>query len=257
MHRQSADADIGGPPAVQATDCGNPCNSALERSLFDAWLPNEADHEIDTGDFVAFGHRHHLADADFGAWNVGMTGTYYLHWYSQNTDDGEVTDLFHSTINSLNGVPQEGVTLVGGIGAYRMRYRARVGWSNGPWSLTGFMDYVSHYFHTQSAPPQVNFGCTTAGGSTPGGTLACAVSNYSNIQPAMYTFDLSGGYDTGDTPQNDYLKHIGIQLIVQNLTNKMPAFQYRISTGGGNPAAMDILKSAQGRTISVIVTKTW
>ena len=26
----------------------------------------------------------------------------------------------------------------------------------------------------------------------------------------MYTFDLSGGYDTGDTPQNDYLKHIGI-----------------------------------------------
>ena len=28
---------------------------------------------------------------DFGAWNVGMTGTYYLHWYSQTTDDGEVT----------------------------------------------------------------------------------------------------------------------------------------------------------------------
>jgi outer membrane receptor protein involved in Fe transport len=194
---------------------------------------------------------------DLGAWNVGITGTYYLHWYSKTVDSDVVTDLFHSTINALNGVPQEGVTLTGGIGAYRMRYRARLGWSNGPWSLTGFMDYVSHYFSTQSAPPNVNFGCTAIGGNIGGGTFPCAISNYSNIQPGMYTFDLSGGYDTGDTPENDYLKHIGIQLIVQNITNKMPAFQYRISTGGGNPAAMDILKSAQGRTISLIVTKTW
>jgi hypothetical protein len=119
------------------------------------------------------------------------------------------------------------------------------------------MDYVSHYFSTQSAPPMVNFGCTTSGGTTPGGNLPCAITGYSNIQPGMYTFDLSGGYDTGDTPENVYLKHIGIQLIVQNLMDRMPAFQYRISTGGGNPAAMDILKSAQGRTISLIVTKTW
>ena len=73
----------------------------------------------------------------------------------------------------------------------------------------------------------------------------------------MYTFDLSAGYDTGDDPANDYLKHIGVQLVVQNVANKVPAFQYRISTGGGNPATFDILKNYGGRTISVIVTKTW
>ena len=35
------------------------------------------------------------------------------------------------------------------------RYRARVGWSDGPWSATLFMDSQSHFYHGQSAPPQV------------------------------------------------------------------------------------------------------
>jgi hypothetical protein len=50
---------------------------------------------------------------------------------------------------------------------------------------------------------------------------------------------------------------VGVQLVVQNVMDTLPAFQYRISTGGGNPAMFDILKSNQGRTISVILTKTW
>ncbi len=45
--------------------------------------------------------------------------------------------------------------------------------------------------------------------------------------------------------------------MIQNLLDKHPAFEYRTSTGGGNPAAFDILKSDQGRTISFILTKTW
>jgi hypothetical protein len=65
------------------------------------------------------------------------------------------------------------------------------------------------------------------------------------------------GYDTGDDPANDYLKHLGIQLVVSNILDKHPGFQYRIGTGGGNPAAMDILKPDNGRTISLILTKTW
>jgi len=39
--------------------------------------------------------------------------------------------------------------------------------------------------------------------------------------------------------------------------DKDPAFQFRTQAQGGNPAAYDILKSYQGRTISLILTKTW
>jgi outer membrane receptor protein involved in Fe transport len=138
-----------------------------------------------------------------------------------------------------------------------MHYRARLGWSNGPWSLTGFMNYDSHFFHTQNAPPNVNFQCATAGGTIGGGTFPCAINNYTNLEPSFYTFDLSAGYDTGDEPANDYLKHIGIQLVVQNLIDRKPPFEYRILSLNGNPAAFDILKSIQGRTISLILTKTW
>jgi len=83
------------------------------------------------------------------------------------------------------------------------------------------------------------------------------INNYSNLQPPQYTFDLSIGYDTAETPANDYLKHVGVQLVIQNIMDKAPAFQYRIQAQGGNPAAYDILKSYQGRTISLILTKTW
>ena len=56
---------------------------------------------------------------------------------------------------------------------------------------------------------------------------------------------------------NNYLKHIGIQLVVQNIMDKHPPFEYRIGTGGGNPTAFDISKSDQGRTFGLILTKTW
>jgi hypothetical protein len=39
--------------------------------------------------------------------------------------------------------------------------------------------------------------------------------------------------------------------------DKHPAFEYRIGTGAGNPATFDISKSDTGRTIGLILTKTW
>jgi outer membrane receptor protein involved in Fe transport len=187
-----------------------------------------------------------------GAFNVGVAGTYYLHRWEQKVSGTEPQDQFHLDLSPVGGLAQNGVETFP-----RMHYRARLGWSNGPWSLTGFMNYDSHYFHAQNAPPNVNSQCTTAGGIIGGGSLPCAINNYTNIEPSYYTFDLSAGYDTGDDPANDYLKHIGIQLVVQNLMDRDPAFGYRIAAVGGNPAAFDILKSIQGRTISVILTKTW
>ena len=189
---------------------------------------------------------------DLGAFNVGWVGTYYLHQYTQTLPGDAITDSYHNTIASVGGIPQIGVTT-----NPRFRYRARAGWSSGEWSATLFMDYQSHFFHAQAAPPQVNLQCVASGGTLPGGSFPCAINNYSNIEPSQYTFDLSLGYDTGDNPTNDYLKHVGIQLVVQNIMDKHPAFEYRISTGGGNPAAFDITKGLQGRTVSVIVTKTW
>jgi iron complex outermembrane receptor protein len=189
---------------------------------------------------------------DLGAWNAGIAGTYYLHRYDQTVTGGPVIDDFHQDLSPSGGIPQNGVETLP-----RMHYRARLGWSNGPWSVTGFMDYQSHYYHTQSAPPNVNFQCTSAGGTVAGGTFPCLIHNYSNIQPPWYTFDLSIGYDTGDTPANDYLKDIGIQLVVQNVAGIHPAFQYGPNNSGRTIAAYDILKPDTGRVWSVTLTKTW
>ena len=192
---------------------------------------------------------------DLGAWNTGVTGTYYISQPAARVAGGAVSDvLYNVDLASVGGVAQNGVESLP-----RFKYRARLGWSNGPWSVVGFMDYSSHFFHTQTAPPNVNFQCLVAGGTVgaTGGTFPCAINNYTNIEPAYYTFDLSFGYDTGDQPVNDYLKHISIQLIVQNIMDKVSPFEYRIATGGGNPCACDITKSLYGRTFEMRIVKTW
>jgi outer membrane receptor protein involved in Fe transport len=202
---------------------------------------------------------------DFGAWNIGMVGTYYLHQIrtfpadpifagnaSPNAFGQETVDSFHQTVASVGNVAQPGVETLP-----RMHYRGRLGWSNGPFNVTGFVNYDSHFYHTQAAPPNVNGQCLSTNPLVGGGSSTCAIEGYSNIEPSYYTFDLSLGYDTGDTPANEYLRNVAVQLVIQNILDKHPPFEYRISTGGGNPIALDLLKSDQGRTISIIVTKTW
>jgi hypothetical protein len=116
------------------------------------------------------------------------------------------------------------------------------------------MDYRGHYFHNQSAPPNVNgsfcadpnvypSGLNDAGG---GGTFLCPITNYANLQPAYDTFDLSFGYNTMDLPANEYLRNIGVQIVVQNLLDKHGAYMYRISTGGGNPCTCDLQFRLEG-----------
>jgi hypothetical protein len=188
----------------------------------------------------------------YGAWNTGITGTYYLHRFTQTVAGGPITDNFHTTLSANGGVAQAGVE-----GSPRMIYRGRLGWSSGDWSVTGFVNYYSHYFTNQSSPPNVNFQCTAAGGNLSGGTFPCAISNYTNYEPAWYSFDLSLGYNTGDTPGSDYLKRIGVQLVVQNVLGIHPAFSYGPSNAGRGLAAYDILKPDLGRVIAVTITKTW
>jgi iron complex outermembrane recepter protein len=189
---------------------------------------------------------------DLGAWNTGITGTYYLHRFSQQLSGGPIIDLFHQNIQAAGGVAQNGVETLP-----RMIYRARLGWSDGPYTVTAFVNHIGHYYDTWPVPPNVNNQCTTAGGTTPGGSSPCAISNWSNIEPAWYTFDLSLGYNTGDTPANAYLKNLTFQFTIQNLMGIHAPFQYGPSTSTRNISGYDILKPDQGRVIGITVLKNW
>ena len=165
-------------------------------------------------------------------------------------------DMFHTTL--LGGSVNESL---GVESLPRFRYRARAGWSNGPWSVTGFMNFQSHFFHTQNAPPNVNGDfCASNGGLD-------AVRQWRHLylrhlrlhqHPSvlLHVRPVPRLQHDG-RPANEYLRNIGIQLVVQNITDRRSAYGYRISSGGGNPCTCDILSSIQGRTISLIVTKEW
>ena len=195
---------------------------------------------------------------DIGAFNVGIIGTYYLHRKEQTVFGAAIEDDYHDTISE--GQVNEALGAQGQASG-RMRYRLRAGWANGPWTFTAFMDYRGHYFHTQAPPPNVNGNFCAANGGLDdaggGGTFPCAIQGYTNIQPSYYTFDLSFGYNTLDMPSNEYLRNIGVQIVVQNILDKHGSYQYRISTGGGNPCTCDLQFAQTGRLISLIVTKQW
>jgi iron complex outermembrane receptor protein len=189
---------------------------------------------------------------NIGAFNTGAVGTYYLHDITLTVPGATPLDIYHTTLSVTNyvesGVPQ----------LPYFRYRARLGWSNGPWSVTGFMNYISHYYTTQSSPPNVNSSiCVAAGSSLGGGTFPCLLQNYTGLEPPQYTFDLSLGYDTGDDPANDYLKHIGISFVVRDILDKHAAFGYFPFSAQVVGTAYDRIKDNEGRIISLLLTKTW
>jgi hypothetical protein len=190
-----------------------------------------------------------------GAFNTGMVGTYYLEQPSQVVFGGPVTDFYHTDLASVNGIEQLGVE-----SRPRFKYRARLGWSDGTWSVTGFMDFSQHFFHTQPAPPNVNAACIESGG-TIGGLPAynnpCFLSDYTNHIPSYYTFDLSVGYTTGDRPANEYLRNVNIQLVIQNITDRDSPYAYKITTGGGLPCACDVFQSLFGRMVSMRLQKSF
>ena len=196
---------------------------------------------------------------DYGAWNTGITGTYYLHYFQNLLSGGPVVDALHNNLPAIGGVAQNGVASIpsGQPAAPRMIYRARLGWSNGTYSVTGFLNYSAHYYAPWGSPPNVNFQCTSPGGNTGGGSFPCAISNYTQIEPSHYTFDLSLGYNTGDMPADDYLKRINVQLVIQNVLGKHSPFEYGPTTASRNISAYDILRSNEGRVIGITVVKNW
>ncbi|HET7375395.1 MAG TPA: hypothetical protein VFK30_01730, partial [Anaerolineae bacterium] len=193
---------------------------------------------------------------DLGAWNTGITGTYYLQRWVQTVTGGAIVDALHQNLASLAGVGQNGVET-----APKLVYRARLGWSNGTFDAAGFVNYSAHYFSPiEGTPPNVNFQCTTSGGTVgaKGATFPCAISNFTQIEPNFVTIDLSFGYKTGDTPANDYLKNLTIQFTTQNLLNRHSPFDFINSSAGGRQiSAYDITRQNQGRTIGITLIKNW
>jgi len=191
---------------------------------------------------------------DYGVWNTGITGTYYLHRLIQVQTGGPIIDSEHVDLGTIGSVAQNGVET-----EPRMVYRARLGWSDGPFNVAGFMNYSSHYFSPiAGSPPNVNFQCKTSGGTVGGGTLPCAISNFTAIEPNFITFDLSFGYNTGEVPANDYLKHVTLQLTVQNLLGRHSPFDYiNTAAGGRQIAAYDLTRQNQGRSIGITLVKNW
>jgi hypothetical protein len=201
---------------------------------------------------IDFNASYDLDLGDLGAWNAGVTGTYYLHRYTQTVPGTPITDDYHTNAAAAGGIPQNGVT-----SRPPKNIRARLGWSDGPLSATVFWNHIDHYYDSSPIPPNVNFQCTAAGGNVTGGTFPCAISNYSSVEPAWDSVDLSFGYNTGDMPVNDYLKRIQIQLSVQNVTGKHAAFEYNNSTSARNISAYDRLKQNFGRILGITLVKTW
>lgn len=189
---------------------------------------------------------------DLGAWDIGITGTYYLHRWSQTVAGGPVIDQFHQNLVQA-GLAQNGVETLP-----RMVYRARLGWSDGPFNATVFYNYFSHYYETRiGTPANVNMECIASGSSVGGGTFPCAINNYSGFQPAWNTFDLSFGYSTGTTPENTYLQNITLQLTIQNVLDKHASFEYGPVSSTRNPGGYDINEPNVGRVVGLTLVKNW
>ncbi len=195
---------------------------------------------------------------DVGAFNVGVTGTYYLHrWENPLGIEGSEQDMFHTTLNAGGVNEVNGVELLP-----RFRYRARVGWSNGPWSLTTFMNFQSHFFHTQQAPPNVNGNFCASNG----GLDACRHRRnvpvrdrrlHQHHSVLLHVRSVPRLQHDGRACERVPAQHRRPARRAERVQSESSAYAYRISTGGGNPCTCDILNSLQGRTISLILTKEW
>lgn len=176
---------------------------------------------------IDFAASYDWDSGQFGEWNTGISGTYFL----QNT-----------TVYAPGAAPVHLFNVGGSAQGIRFRYRGRLGWSDDGWSVTAFMNYQAHYFSTQALPPA---------------QYLATFPGYSNLEPSLYTFDVSLGYNLSDKPANDYMKNINFQFVITDVNNRLPPFMYRVSTTGGNPAAFDISDNPVGRVFTLVVTKTW
>jgi len=200
---------------------------------------------------VDFAASYDFAAGDLGAWNAGVTGNYVLDDKTNNGNGAPTIDTYST--------PQNGTANSGG----RLRYRARLGWAGGPdgaFSVTGFMNFIPSFNANGSALPPLCFLQGNPACASFGPQFAQYTQQYAaltNYVPSGYTFDLSLGYRTGDTPANRYLKNIGVQLTVTDLLDKKPPFQYSVATNSNTVHAFYNGYTADQRRFTLVLTKVW
>jgi iron complex outermembrane receptor protein len=187
---------------------------------------------------------------DMGALNIGAAGFYETIDKSRATDTSALVHVFEGKDS----------------GNHLQRVRYRLGWSNDTWSVTAFANYFGH--GANSATLGVNFNgnnlippcfyspSTSAGSCFPGSPHFGPYAVYPNMSPATVYFDLTIGYDTGETPANTYLRNIGIQFTINDIFDKPPPFQVG-ARGNGSIRAFDNSFPDLQRTFTLTLTKTW
>ena len=192
---------------------------------------------------------------DLGAWNTGITGTYYLHSWTQTVTGGPIVDALHQNLFLCRWRCAE-----------RRRNRAKVeipgtfGLEQWPVRYRRIHELCIALFladRSDSAQCQLPV-------HDPPAALSAAVHYHARsatspiTEPSFITFDLSFGYKTGDMPANDYLKRITLQFTVQNLLNRHSPFDYLPNNAAGRQAAAyDITRPNSGRTIGMTLVKNW
>src|SRR6266550_1544557 len=185
-----------------------------------------------------------------GAINIGAAGFYETIDKSRATDTSALVHVFEGKDS----------------GNHLQRVRYRLGWSNETWSVTGFANYFGHGANTATLgvnfpgnnliPPCFYTAATTAGSCFPGSQHFGPYLVYPNMSPATVYFDLTVGYETGQTPGNSYLRNIGVQFTINDVFDKPPPFQVG-ARGNGSIRAFDNAFPDLQRTFTLTLTKTW
>ncbi|MEY4880283.1 MAG: hypothetical protein RJB62_1752 [Pseudomonadota bacterium] len=193
---------------------------------------------------IDFNARYDWDMGDLGAWHVGATGYYELDYWEQ----AAATTPKDNRYEGKNS------------GHQLKNVRGRIGWTDGAWSATGFVNYHGHklpFDDIMANAPRCYWDTGFSAGSCYAGSPynRAPTGEFENMVPSMYLFDLSVGYNTGMTPTNDYLDNIQLQLVVNNILDRQSPFTYH--DRGGDYTAFDMYYGELQRVVSFTVTKTW
>jgi outer membrane receptor protein involved in Fe transport len=210
----------------------NPAQANLILFIRDNAITNIGFREISGLDLES---RYDFALGNWGFWNVGWTGSY------------ELTD------KNPGGSAFDGNT--GG----RLKWRARLGWSQGDEGLaiTAFLNHIPHSGPDNDTPPRCFWAAGFGPGSCyPGSPYWGPVEIFSLAHPGLYVWDLNLQYRTGMMVTNPYLQNVTLSLNVRDLLNQEPPVNY--SSGGNrgeafHPGSISPLQ----RYVTFTVTKNW
>lgn len=178
-----------------------------------------------------FAVRYDYDTGDLGVFSSGISGTYYRNEII-SSPAAPTIDNFHTDASAVD----LGVNVIP-----RLKWRARLGWTDGTWNANVSATYFGHYYTTQPL--------TTATAQFP---------NWSNIVPSNVSVDLSLAYNTGTIPANEYLQNINLQLVVNDVFDKKTPFVYFLRRGNNSAFDGDGNGiSPVGRYVTFTVTKNW